>query len=177
VSYESLDYRLEGRHRGYEIRRYDSHLVAETVVAGTFDGSGNEAFRRLAGYIFGNNSASLKMAMTVPVMRTAAEGGHEYRFVIGRAFTEGTLPDPQDARVTIRRIPAGVFAVTRYRGSPGEHRYRREKLSLLDRLAIDGIVPAGPPFAAVYNGPFTPPPLRRNEVLVPIAWDEADPAA
>ncbi len=172
MSYESLEYQVVGRRGGYEIRRYDSHLVAETVVAGTFDGSGNEAFRRLAGYIFGNNTASVRMAMTVPVTRAAAGDGYEYRFVMERAFTEETLPDPQDARVGIRRIPAGVFAARRYRGSRGERRYQREKQSLLDRLARDGVAPAGEPFAAVYNGPITPPPLRRNEVLVPISWEE-----
>jgi hypothetical protein len=53
---------------GYETRRYDSYLVAETRVEGRFDQAGNRAFPILAGYIFGNNTAREEMAMTTPVV-------------------------------------------------------------------------------------------------------------
>jgi hypothetical protein len=79
MSYESPNYEVIARKRGYEVRRYDSYLVAETVVGGTFDGTGSQAFRRLAGYTFGNNTASKKMAMTVPVTRTGVDGGFAQR--------------------------------------------------------------------------------------------------
>ena len=48
----------------YEVRRYDSYIIAETDVEGSYKTSGNKAFRILAGYIFGDNQASEKMAMT-----------------------------------------------------------------------------------------------------------------
>lgn len=176
VSYEAPSYEVVARRRGYEIRRYDSYLVAETVVAGTFDGTGSQAFRRLAGYIFGHNSASKKMAMTVPVTRTPVDGGYEYRFVMERAYTEDTLPEPRDDLVVVRRVPAGVYAAARYRGTHGEHRFGRHRDSLLQALERDGIAPIGEAVAAAYNGPYTPPPLRHNEVLVPIQWQEANSA-
>lgn len=177
MSYEAPTYEVISRRRDYEIRRYDSYLVAETVVEGTFDGTGSQAFRRLAGYIFGNNSASRKMAMTVPVTRTPVDGGYRYRFVMEGAYTEDTLPGPRDDRVAIHRVPASVYAVARYRGSHSEHRYRRHKESLLQALERDGIAPTGQPVAAAYNGPYTPPPLRHNEVLVSIQWRETGSAA
>ena len=40
--------------------------------------------------------------------------------------------------------------------------------ALIAALAEVGLTAAGPPTLAVYNGPLTPGPLRRNEVLVVI---------
>jgi DNA gyrase inhibitor GyrI len=174
MTYESPQYEVLARQRGYEIREYESYLVAQTNVDGTFQTSGNRAFRRLAGYIFGDNQQSTKMAMTVPVTRRpVAAGNFEYRFVMESAYDESTLPQPNDARIEIRRVPGGTFAVRRYRGSTGESRYRKEERALLAALAASGISPAGPAVAAVYNGPLTPPPLRHNEVIVPVGWPPA----
>ena len=145
MSYESPDYDVLAKHDGYEIRHYEPYLVAETEVDGTFEASGNRAFRLLAGYIFGNNRESKKMAMTVPVTRQpAAAGKFAYRFVMERAYDESTLPQPNDDSVAIRRLPGGHFAVRRYRGSTGEKRYRREERALLAALESSGIAVIGP---------------------------------
>jgi hypothetical protein len=168
--YEQPEYTVVASGDGYEIRDYESHLVAETTVNGDFDTTGNVAFGRLAGFIFGRNSRGEKMNMTVPVTHLPlAEGGHRYRFVMERAYTEETLPRPVDGRVTIVRVPGGHFAATRYRGGRGEARFRRAVADLLSDLARDGVEITGDPEAAVYDGPFVPAPLRRNEVLVPVA--------
>ena len=78
MSCESPDYYVIAKHDGYEIRHYEPYLVAETEVDGTFETSGNRAFRRLAGYIFGDNRESEKMAMTVPVTRQPAAAGTQH---------------------------------------------------------------------------------------------------
>lgn len=138
---------------------------------GEFDSTGNTAFRRLAGYIFGRNSEGVKMNMTVPVThQPTGDGSHKYRFVMEQAYSEESLPAPADANVTITRVPAGHFAALKYRGGRSERTYRRSEAALLRALQRDGIQVTGDPAVAVYNGPATPPPLRRNEVLVPVAW-------
>ena len=93
------------------MRDYASHLVAETTVAGDFENTGNVAFGRLAGFIFGKNSAGEKMNMTVPVTHLPLpEGGHRYRFVMERAYSEEDLPQPLDESVDIVRLPGGPYA-------------------------------------------------------------------
>ncbi|MCF8016864.1 MAG: heme-binding protein, partial [Chromatiaceae bacterium] len=57
---------------GFELRRYQPQLLAETKVQGRFDKVGGEAFRILADYIFGNNQAAEKIAMTAPVTQRPA---------------------------------------------------------------------------------------------------------
>lgn len=181
LAYEEPVYELLHRAEDYEVRDYAPYLVAETTVPGGFDETGNTAFRRLAGYIFGDNRSSdpdapggddaSRMNMTVPVTRHrgGADGGATvYRFVMERAYDMNSLPIPNDDRVTLLQLPGGPVAVLRYRGRITASLFARHAEHLFEALRRDGLEPASEPLSAVYNGPFTPPFLRRNEVLVPL---------
>ena len=172
----------------YEIRRYEPYIVAETDVEGPYSNAGNKAFNILAGYIFGKNRQSEKMAMTVPVESRPADKGvrmamtapvtsrpsdsedgvFTYAFVMERKYTLDTLPEPVDSRIRIREVPSRIVAVHRFSGSWGEENYQRHEERLRDALERDGIPLAGVPYSARYNAPFVPSFLRRNEVIVPI---------
>ena len=113
------------------------------------------------------------MNMTAPVTHeVTAVGSHRYRFVMERAYSEATLPDPLDDTVSISRARGGYYAAWRYRGNRDEKRYLRSKKALLDALDRDAITVVGSAASAVYDGPFVPAPLRRNEVLVPVSYPE-----
>ena len=191
MAYEEPEFEVIGSYAEFEVRRYAPYIVAETTIDGGFDDSGNRAFRILAGYIFGDNRGSEKMAMTVPVTRAAERGekmamtapvtrqadgdaneATTYQFVMERKYTLETLPEPVDARVQLREIPERVVAARRYSGRINEKNYRRNLDILLASLAETGLRPLGEPQSAVYNGPFILPFLRRNEVLIDI-----DPAS
>ena len=62
-------YTVEKKVDNYEVRRYDQWIVAETVVSGTIENAGNQAFHILAGYIFGSNDQNVKIEMTAPVIQ------------------------------------------------------------------------------------------------------------
>jgi len=55
MAYEEAKYTVIMKEGNYELRLYESHIVAETVVDGDFDKAGNEGFRRLFKYISGEN--------------------------------------------------------------------------------------------------------------------------
>ena len=174
-SYEEPRYSVVSTTDRYEIRRYDSYLAAETTADGDFDSTGNTAFRRLAGFIFGSNSAGLKMNMTVPVTRQQTDtNGYRYRFVMERAYSEEELPRPVDDSVSLVRVPAGYCAALRYRGRRNEAHYRRAEATLLAALEGDGVAVVGSTVSAVYDGPLTPPVMRRNEVVVPVCVERAE---
>ena len=175
----------------YEVRRYDSYIIAETDVEGTYKTAGNKAFRILAGYIFGDNQASEKMAMTAPVGARPADdsvkmkmtapvtsapgddqaGSYTYSFVMESKYSLESLPVPNDPRVRIRVVPERTMAVHRYSGTWSEDNYRKHERILLDALADDSISTRGAPVSARYNAPFTPWFMRRNEVMIEIEGD------
>lgn len=175
----------------YEVRRYDTYIIAETDVEGTYETAGNKAFRILASYIFGDNRASEKMAMTAPVASRPADdsvkmkmtapvasspskdrtGSYTYSFVMESKYSLETLPVPNDPRVRIRVVPVRVVAAHRYSGSWSESNYAKHERMLLDALAEDGVSTRGEPVSARYNAPFTPWFMRRNEVMIEIDGD------
>lgn len=167
----------------FEIRRYAPQLLAETEVTGAFDEVGGEAFRRLADFIFGNNQAAEKIAMTAPVSQApvkqqageAASGTYRISFVMPSRFTLDTLPRPQDPRIELREEPGKLMAVLRYSGGWGESRYRQHERKLLEAVRSAGLTAIGTPVYARYNSPFSLPVLRRNEVMVEIKEPETYP--
>jgi hypothetical protein len=174
----------------YEVRRYEPYLVAEVDVDGNFGSAGNDAFRMLAGYIFGDNVPEQKMAMTAPVESTAGTkmamtapvtsrsagdtNRYTYAFVMERKYTLDTLPKPTNPEVRIVPREGRVMAVRRYSGTWSENRYRDNEDQLLAALNDNSIDVIGDPVFARYNAPFTPWFMRRNEVMVEIDWSDSD---
>jgi hypothetical protein len=183
MAIEQPRYEVIGRDGDVEIRSYAPYLVAETFVPGSFEAAGNEGFRRLFRYITGANTAragismtapvsqqqaGTEIAMTAPVAQSEAQGGHWVAFMVPSSFTPQTVPQPTDARVRIREVPAQLVAVARYSGFWGESRYRREEQRLLEQVGARGLTVTGEAQFARYNPPYMPPFLRRNEILVPV---------
>jgi hypothetical protein len=185
---EEATYRVVRQEEGYEVRAYEPHVEARTVVAGPYRTALNDGFRIIAGYIFGNNIAKQKIAMTAPVTAQAheepksekvamtapvlAQGfgdvAHTIAFVMPKSYTLATLPSPKDHRVTLVEVPARKMAALRFRGYATPARTKHMERKLFDRLTRDSVVVTGAPMYAGYNAPWTPPWLTRNEILVPI---------
>ena len=68
---EEPKYTILKQAEDFELRRYESQLVAQTWVTGDQDAASRAGFKVLADYIFGNNTApsgeSSKISMTAPV--------------------------------------------------------------------------------------------------------------
>jgi len=184
---ETPGFTLLKRMSDFQVRRYKPFIVAESLMDGATSssssgggtdgdfspaGMGTQAFRNLAGYIFGANTAQQKMAMTTPVY---SDSSGKMQFVIGpsAAADESALPAPVSRDVSTRTVPGGLFAVRVFNGTANENSAAREREQLLASLAREGLqVESGAPWQlARYNGPGTPGFVRRNEVLIPL--DEA----
>lgn len=184
---ETPKYEVLSAHKGYEIRQYQSHIVAEVKVTGTYKESVNQGFRKIADYIFGNNTASGSIAMTAPVLhekQTASEkipmtapvlhgttgetGSYTVAFVMPSSYTLETLPKPNNPDVTVRVVPPKKYAALRFRGYAPEGKVARKMEGMLALLKQDNITTVGSPSVAQYNPPWTPPFMRRNEILVEI---------
>ena len=65
---EQAKYSTLEKKKGYEIREYPAHIVAQTSVQGSYKDSLNQGFDILAAYIFGGNTKKENIAMTAPVV-------------------------------------------------------------------------------------------------------------
>jgi hypothetical protein len=168
MAYERPAYEVLEKRDDFEVRGYPPYLVAETDVSGTFQSTGNEAFRRLAGYLFGDNRSREKTEMTAPVTQTRGdeEGAYVFAFVMPSKYTRETLPEPLDERVRIREVPARILAVRRFSGTWRGERFVENEQALLAALAQAGLATVGAPIYARYDAPFKPWFLRRNEVMI-----------
>ncbi len=152
-----------------EIRRYQPRIAAETVVDAEQRQALEQGFRRLAGYIFGGNQASSRIAMTAPVSRAPADGrGWTVRFFMPSTWTMATLPTPDDARVRLAEVPAETMAVLRFSGLAKPDVMAAHTAELQESLRRNDIEMTGEPVVWFYDPPWTLPFRRRNEVAVPI---------
>ena len=167
-----------------ELRAYAAHAVAETRVAGAFADVGNVGFRRLFGYISGENAGSAQVAMTAPVIQQAAPekiamsapvvqqadgAGYRIAFVLPDRYTAANAPVPTNPEVRIVDVPARRMLAVRYTGRWTEANYQEALSTLLAYAAARGIKLVGEPVYARYDPPIMPSFLRRNEVQVEVA--------
>ncbi len=168
-----------------EVRRYQPRIAAETTVEADEQQARREGFRRLAGYIFGRNNGSSKIAMTAPVSQASTRGqkiamtapvsrsggddeGWVIRFFMPSKWTMATLPAPNDTRVRLVEVPAETVAVLRFSGDRSQDAVAARSAELSEALRSSGVEALGEPVAWFYDPPWTVPFRRRNEVVVPI---------
>jgi len=180
---EEPSYEVERKIGAVEVRRYAPYVVAEVIINAPADDAGSEAFPILAGYIFGKNQGSTKFAMTAPVTQApaptrlemagpvtqaASPGGYRVQFVLPSEVTIDLAPEPDDARVQLREVPASTIAVIRYSGFWTQANYDEHLAKLETALRTADVSWLGEPVLARYNPPFMPWFLRRNEIWLKI---------
>lgn len=182
MAIEEAKYSVLRKEQALELRQYDAHVVAETVVDSDFSDAGNKAFRRLFNYISGENEARQKVAMTAPVSQAESEkiamttpvgqqktgNNWSVSFMMPASYKIDSLPKPKDSRVLLRQVPARYMAAIKYSGFWTEKNYLSHKNTLDAWIIQQRFKVTGEPVWARYNAPFTPWFLRRNEILVPI---------
>lgn len=185
MSLEQPQYTVVHRDGDIEYRQYEPYLVSETLIeqVGDYKAAGNEGFRRLFRYISGGNESrakiamtapvaqtptSEKIAMTVPVQQAGSDEGWRIAFMLPTQYTLETAPVPTDPRVRVREIPGRLMAVLRYSGRWTERNFEKKSALLLDALEADSVTPRGDIQSALYDAPYMPPFLRRNEAMIEV---------
>lgn len=189
MAIETLAYEVVARYDEFELRQYAAHLLAEVQVQGSFDAAGNRAFGALFAFISGRNRARRSLAMTTPVVQQAMasekiamttpvmqqpNGDNIYTvgFVMPAVYSDDTVPQPTDPAVRVRAVPAKLMAARAYTGTWSQRNYQQQEARLLRALTAAGLAAVGVPLYARYNGPFTLPFLRHNEVLIEVTKPE-----
>ncbi|WP_135366537.1 SOUL family heme-binding protein [Halosimplex halophilum] len=179
-----------------ELRRYPAAVAVETVAP-----SRSDAFRRLFGYISGENEGDAEIAMaapvevadpeastdtgpravgrsggrtisvTAPVEAVRTEAGVRMAFFLPAEYDYESAPLPTADAVELVAVPERTLAVRRFRWRPTDERVAREADRLTATLERAGVPVSGDPFFMGYDGPGALPMLRRNEVAVVVDAD------
>jgi hypothetical protein len=173
---ETVKYEVLRKLNQVEIRRYPRIVLAKV---GNYE---TDSFGLLFRFISGDNKSKEKVKMTAPVVSQDASqeikmtspvlsdfSNQGYMaFVMPSGFRLETMPEPLDKRVKIEELPARAVAVLRFSGSWSEKHFEAKTKGLLDELAKAEIKTKGAVYTMLYNPPFIPGFLRRNEVAVEI---------
>ena len=166
-AYESAEYTVVESDSPFEIREYPDLLMATTNMK--FKSQGNDgSFMRLFRYISGANDTEQKVAMTTPVFMETETGNKnsQMAFVLPQKVAEKRVPEPSNEKVQIQKRVGGRFAVIRFKGRINSQSVTKAEESLRKWMKNKGLIGIGDIESAGYDPPWTPGPLRRNEVLI-----------
>ncbi len=178
MALEEPTYSIVKSNENYEIRKYSDRLAVEVEFS-----SESSGFRYLFNYISGENTTSEKVNMTVPVTQSAKidmtapvtqsnkDGKMLMQFFLPSKFTIDTAPTPTNKRVKLVIIEGGYYAIKRYSGRTSDTNYKKHLEKLKENLISDNIETLDDGIKAIFNGPFTLPIMRRNEVMMKINYN------
>jgi effector-binding domain-containing protein len=166
---ETIKYEVIQKIGKVEIRSYPKIVLAKV------ENSEANAFDILYQFITGNNRQKTEVKMTTPVLSqqiamtspVLSDTGL-LAFVMPAEYTMEMTPEPTDNRVKIIEIPPRKIAALRFSGSWSKSHFEKETDELVEELAKARIQTKGNVFTMLYNPPFMPGFLRRNEVAIEI---------
>ena len=171
-SIEKQKYRLVRSEKEYEIRHYPPAMLATVYSsAKSYRQMSTPGFRTLAGFIFGGNESSTKIAMTAPVHMDINDRTSAMSFVMPSKYDEQSLPRPSDSRVKLEKSQAEYVAVLKFGGYASDEKIARYSEKLRKALEEKGISYSGNFRFLGYNPPYQFIG-RRNEVIVSVNWQE-----
>lgn len=186
---EQQRYRVLEKRGDVELREYEPCVVADVSVTGDVEQAGNAAFRPLVTYISGANQTRVSLAMTAPVIQQAAgerlamtapvlqesSGPRAWTvsFVLPGHRDLTDYPIPTNPQVTLRSLPEERAAALRWSGRWSAGNLAQRTQQLRDAIAEAGWQITGEPRWARFDPPWTPPFLRRNEIVIPVGVPSA----
>jgi DNA gyrase inhibitor GyrI len=161
--YETASYRVVRTDGDYELREYPTLAIVQTPMRGADD-----SFMRLFRYIDGQNVATQKIAMTTPVFMTGGATNASMAFVMPKTMKVEEVPQPGNPKLAVSSIPAGQFAVMRFSGGRNTGNETNAVATLTAWLQREKLTSTGEPIFGYFDPPWTPPFMRRNEVMLRI---------
>jgi len=165
AGYEEASHQVIIREGPIELRHYSSLNLVQTKMKDTDD----SGFMRLFRYIDGNNSSKSKIAMTTPVFTSENNGERSMSFVLTEKIKKENVPAPMNEAVQTVTSKSGLYAAHRYSGRRIQGAPIKIQNQLREWIKNNDLQSLGKPINAFYDTPWTPPFLRRNELLIEVS--------
>jgi hypothetical protein len=166
---EIPNYKVIEKEKPFEIRLYESMIIAEVTVDANRKKSATKGFKLLADYIFGSNQSQTDIAMTAPVQQQQSEESWIVSFVMPSSFSMDSIPTPTNNLVTIKQVPQKTYAVIQFSGWNTDRNVFKNEKRLREFLRKNNLNSIGNPTFAFYDPPFKLPMFRRNEVMLEVS--------
>ena len=161
------NYTLIKKIENIEIRQYKSAIYASYTPEN--EKERNNSFRKVAGFIFGDNSSSEKISMTSPVV-IKLHNNYEMAFSMPKKYNLKNLPSPNNKAINIYTEPGALKACVKYSGYTNSS-VEDKKINELKNILLKYNYSHKNDFEVlVYNSPFDFL-NRRNEITVTIIMD------
>jgi hypothetical protein len=162
---ETPEYKVIRIDEKFEIRDYPALSLATSPMAA--DGM-NGGFGNLFRFITGTNEAKEKIEMTSPVLISNTTEKKTMSFIMPQATVAKGVPKPAGDSVALTNMPAARFVVLRFPGERNEENETKAIADLRAWMTEQKLAAQGEPLFAYYDPPWTPIPMRRNEVMIRI---------
>ena len=162
---ETYPYVVNKKYKAFEIRTYDAALFTTVKLSSNkYKTESSRGFSILAGYIFGKNEKSQKIAMTSPVSMSL-EDSMTMMFMVPKKFNKESLPEPKNSQIEFKQEPKKTVAAIRFGGWANDKKIEKYKQKLIMALKKEGIRDTNKFFFLGYNPPYEVF-NRRNEIIV-----------
>jgi len=162
------NYTIIKKIENIEIRQYKSTIYASYTPKN--EKERNNSFRKVAGFIFGDNTNNEKISMTSPVV-IKLHNNYEMAFLMPKEYSLENLPKPNNKDVKIYTEPGNLRACISYSGYTNKI-IENKKINELKKVLLKNNYNHKNDFEVlVYNSPFDFI-NRKNEIIVTINMEE-----
>jgi len=166
---ETPKYTVLKKYDEFEIRQYDSMIIAQTILpSSSYDASSSMGFRRVASYIFGGNDKNESISMTSPVFMEMGENT-KMAFVMPKNFKLEELPKPNSRDVQLIVIEPKKYAVIKFSGYASDEKIKEKSQELQNLISREKLTKVGTFQYLGYNPPWKVIG-RKNEIAVEISY-------
>jgi len=159
--YEEASHKVVKSEGPIQLREYPELQLIQTKMKDAED----NGFMRLFRYIDKGNEREQKIAMTTPVFVEMENKTKKMSFVLPASMEAETVPAPVNPKLSHIRSQPGLFATFRYSGRV-EVAPQEVYTQLEEWMEANGYEQSGKEIHAFYDPPWTPAPMRRNELLI-----------
>ena len=162
------NYTIIKKIENIEIRQYKSTLYAGYIPKN--EKERNNSFRKIAEFIFGDNTSNEKISMTTPVV-IKIHNDYEMAFLMPKKYTLENLPKPNDKEIKIYTEPGNLKACISYSGYTNNVIENKKINELKKQLLKYNCNHKNDFEVLVYNSPFDFI-NRKNEIIVTIKMEK-----
>jgi len=162
---EQHSYKVIKKFDKFEIRKYDAALFSSVKLNKKgYKENSSEGFGILAGYIFGDNEANKKIAMTSPVVMEMGDTA-KMMFMVPKKYNLKNLPNPNNSKIIFEKEEEKIIAAIFFDGWADDEKIEKYKTILRTELVNEKLNFINKFSFLGYNSPYEVM-NRRNEVVV-----------